>query len=176
MSRRSNVYLIGPMGVGKTTIGKSLARLLRLEFVDADQEIEKQTGVSIATIFDIEGEAAFRIREKKMIERLTGQRGIVLATGGGVVLDEDNRNNLRKSGTVVYLHATVNLQFERTRNTKDRPLLNQGEDRRGILESLMAERDPIYRKEADHVIATDGQSPQNVARQIARELQKPWSS
>ena len=174
MSTEQNVYLIGPMGVGKTTIGKSLARQLRLEFFDADQEIEKHTGVSIATIFDIEGEEAFRVREKTMIEKLTSRRGIVLATGGGVILDAGNRNNLRKSGTVVYLHASVDLQFERTRNDKNRPLLNLGDDRRAILESLMAERDPFYRGEADHVIATDGQSPQAVARHIARELMKSW--
>lgn len=167
----SNVFLIGPMAVGKTTIGKQLAKRLHLQFVDSDQEIEKRTGASISLIFDVEGESGFREREEKMIAELTTREGIVLATGGGAVLREENRKALRKHGVVVYLHASIASQLERTKSSKHRPLL-QTEDRRAALESLMEIREPLYRLEADFIVETDNLSAGRAARQIARKIQK----
>ena len=175
MNTSSNVYLIGPMGVGKTTIGKALAKDLSLEFVDSDQEIENRTGVSIMTIFDIEGDTGFRDREVKVILEIAKRRGIVLATGGGVVLRPENRKALRNSGLVVYLHATVEMQLERTRNSRNRPLLKTG-NRRNIIEGLMLEREPLYRQEADIVYVTASRSPQTAAREIASEIREKWQS
>ena len=173
MNTSSNVYLIGPMGVGKTTIGKALAKNLALEFLDSDQEIENRTGVSIMTIFDIEGDSGFRDREVKVILEVAKRRGIVLATGGGVVLRLENRRALRNSGLVVYLHATVEMQLERTRNSRNRPLLNSG-NRRVVLAELMEEREPLYRQEADFVYEADSRSPQTAAREIATEIREKW--
>lgn len=166
----ANVFLIGPMAVGKTTIGKQLARRLRLAFLDSDQEIEKRTGVSISVIFDVEGEAGFRDREAKMIAELAALEGVVLATGGGAILREANRKALRKNGTVVYLRASVNALLERTQSSKHRPLL-ETDDRRAALESLMAARDPLYREEADIIVDTEQWSAGRAARQIARLLE-----
>lgn len=166
----SNVFLIGPMAVGKTTIGRQLAKRLGLEFVDSDQEIETRTGVSISLIFDVEGEAGFRDREEKMIAELAALEGIVLATGGGAVLRESNRKVLRKNGTVVYLRASIDSQLERTKASKHRPLL-ETEDRRAALETLMAARAPLYEQEADFIIDTDNLSAGRAARQIARRIQ-----
>ena len=175
MNTSSNVYLIGPMGVGKTTIGKALAKNLALEFVDSDQEIENRTGVSIMTIFDIEGDVGFRNREVKVILEIAKRRGIVLATGGGAVLRPENRRALRNSGLVVYLHATVEMQLERTRNSRNRPLLKKG-SRRNVIEDLMHEREPLYRQEADIVYVTDSRAPQVAAREIAGEIREKWQS
>ena len=175
MNTSSNVYLIGPMGVGKTTIGKALAKNLALEFIDSDREIENRTGVSIMTIFDIEGDAGFRDREVKVILEMAKRRGIVLATGGGAILRSENRQALRNSGLVVYLHATVEMQLERTRNSHNRPLLNKG-SRRSVIEDLMQEREPLYRQEADIVYVTDSRSPQVAAREIASEIREKWQS
>ncbi len=158
------------MGVGKTTIGRQIARMLKMDFVDSDQEIERRTGATISLIFDIEGETGFRERERKVIGEITQQNNIVLATGGGVILDEENRKNLRKSGTVIYLHASVDTQLERTRNNKNRPLLETA-DPRGRLADLMAVREPLYRQEADIVVEADGRSAASVAREIIRQLQ-----
>lgn len=168
---KSNVFLIGPMAVGKTTIGRQLAKRLELEFVDSDHEIEKRTGVSISLIFDVEGEAGFREREAKVIAELTAHTGIVLATGGGAVLLEENRRALRKNGIVVYLRASVESQLERTKSTKHRPLL-ETENRRAALESLMEIREPLYRQEADLIIDTDHLSAGRAARQITRKLEE----
>jgi len=165
----SNVFLIGPMAVGKTTIGKQLAKRLRLRFIDSDQEIEKRTGVSISLIFDVEGESGFRDREEKMIAELSALDGIVLATGGGAILRESNRKALRRNGTVVYLRASLDALLERTQASKHRPLL-ETEDRRAALESLMAERDPLYRAEADIIVDTEKLSAGRVARHITRML------
>lgn len=167
----SNVFLIGPMAVGKTTIGKQLAKRLQLEFVDSDHEIEKRTGVSISLIFEVEGESGFRDREAKVIAELTARNGIVLATGGGVVLREANRKALRKNGIVVYLRASIESQLERTKSTKHRPLL-ETDDRRAALESLMKIREPLYRQEADLIIDTDHLSAGRAARQITRKLEE----
>jgi len=167
---KKNVYLIGPMGVGKSTIGKALARHLAMDFVDSDHEIEDRTGATISLIFDIEGEEGFRAREVSMIGELVQRSNIVLATGGGSVMDEDNRRALRKNGVVIYLSASVSTQVKRVRNNRNRPLLEKG-DPETVLRSLWEERDPVYRQEADHVFPTDDRSPASVARDIAKELQ-----
>jgi shikimate kinase len=169
MSR--NIFLIGPMGAGKTTIGRQLARLMRMEFLDSDHEIEKRTGVTIPIIFEIEGEAGFRKRETTMLDELTRKENLVLATGGGAVLAEENRRMLRKRGVVVYLEATVESLFERTRKSRNRPLL-ETEDRRAKLQELMDVREPLYRQEADLIIHTDTRSPGSVAREIMSKLEE----
>jgi len=163
------------MGVGKSTIGKVLAKNLVLEFIDSDREIEDRTGVSIMTIFDIEGISKFRDREVQVISEIAKRRGIVLATGGGAILRLENRLALRNSGLVVYLHATVEMQMQRTRNTENRPLLRNANPR-AVLEELMAEREPLYRQEADIVYITDKRSPQVSAEEIALEIRKKWQS
>jgi len=170
-----NIILIGPMGAGKTTIGRQLARQLHMDFIDCDREIEKRTGATINLIFEIEGEEGFRQREQKMLEELSQHKNIVLATGGGAVLREENRRLLRSSGTVVYLHASVDTQLERTRNSKNRPLLNN-RDPRGRLAELMTHREPLYRQEADIVINADQRSAASVAREIVQRMEEMAST
>ncbi len=164
-----NIFLIGPMGSGKTTIGRQLAAKLGLEFLDSDRDIEQRTGVDIPTIFDYEGEAGFRKRERRAIEELTGRSGIVLATGGGVVLDPDNRRDLSARGFVIYLQCAVEQQFQRTARDRNRPLLNT-EDPRARLEQLMEERDPLYRETADLIMATGQRSVGAVVQDILARL------
>lgn len=157
------------MGAGKTTIGRQLAQLLHLEFLDSDQSIEARAGADIPWIFDVEGEAGFREREVRMIDELTQRDGIVLATGGGAILREENRAALSQRGRVVYLFASIRQQFERTSKDRNRPLL-QVPDPEGRLRELMAERDPLYREIADHVVETDGLPARTVAQQLSRAL------
>lgn len=157
------------MGAGKSTIGKYLAQHLKLRFVDSDSEIEARTGADIPWIFDVEGEEGFRDREQQVIEEMTGWDNIVLATGGGVVKRPENRRALAARGFVVYLFATVDEQVRRTRRDRRRPLL-QGGDPQDILAALMAERDPLYREIADHIIETDDCSPRTVAQRLVRQL------
>ena len=157
------------MGAGKSTIGKYLADHLKLRFVDTDTEIEVRTGADIPWIFDVEGEAGFRERERQVVEELTGWDGIVLATGGGVVLAPENRHALASRGFVVYLYASVEEQVRRTRRDRKRPLL-RGVDPEATLRQLMQVRDPLYREIADHVIDTDGCAPRAVAQQLVDEL------
>lgn len=157
------------MGVGKTTIGKSLAELLQLTFYDSDQEIEKKTGASITWIFDVEGETGFRQREKKAIEELTQKNGIVLATGGGVVLDADNRNYLSERGFVVYLNISLEKQWQRLQKDKGRPLL-QSDDPKAVLERLNQQREILYLEIADQVIETNGQTSQSICKQIIEQF------
>lgn len=164
-----NVFLIGPMGVGKTTVGKLLAKQLGKTFMDADAELEERTGVTITTIFDIEGEAGFRRREAGMLQELSERDNIVLATGGGAILDEENRRVLRKNGTVVYLEADMELLLERTRNSRNRPLL-ETKDREATLERLMEEREPLYRAEADVIVRTGRRAASSVAKEIIGKL------
>ncbi|MCH8503627.1 MAG: shikimate kinase AroK [Ectothiorhodospiraceae bacterium] len=153
MATTRRIFLGGPMGAGKSTIGRRLARTLRLRFLDSDHEIQRQTGVDIPLIFELEGESGFRKRESAMLEQLTTQDGIVLATGGGAVLDEENRRVLRERGTVVYLETPVDEQLRRTRRDRNRPLL-QTENPRERLQNLLAEREPLYRDVADLTVST----------------------
>ena len=163
-----NIILVGPMGVGKTTIGSHLARKLKYDFVDSDTEIEKRTGASISLIFDIEGEEGFRKREAQMISELTERRHIVFSTGGGSVLDETSRQNIRSRGFVVYLKASVDILYERLKKSRNRPLM-ETEDKLKVIEDLLAEREPLYLAVADVTIATDGRSAQDVAREIYKQ-------
>lgn len=165
------VFLVGPMGAGKTTIGKYLAQQLKLRFVDTDAEIEERTGADIPWIFDVEGEEGFRDREQRVVEEMTLRDNVVLATGGGVVLRSENRRALAGRGFVIYLYATVDEQVRRTRRDRQRPLL-QGGDPEQILRDLMSERDQLYKEIADHIIETDSCSPKTVAQRLMRELQE----
>jgi shikimate kinase len=169
MNQQGNVFLIGPMGAGKTTIGRHLATLLHKRFVDVDHEIEKRTGVSIPVIFEIEGEEGFRRRESVVIEELTRDANIVLATGGGAVLLEDTRKVLKDRGTVVYLQADIDTLVERTRRDRNRPLL-QTENPRGKIEELLQQRDPVYREVAHIIVNTGQRASSNVARDVVVRL------
>jgi shikimate kinase len=152
-----NIFLVGMMGAGKTSVGRILARRLNKEFVDSDHVIEERTGVRIPVIFEIEGEAGFRQRESQIIDELTGRQGIVLATGGGAILAQHNRDLLRSRGTVVYLRASVKDLLHRTRHDKNRPLL-QTADPRARLTELFQLRDPLYQEVAHLTIDTGSQS------------------
>ena len=165
-----NIFLIGPMGAGKTTIGKLLADELKLEFIDSDQEIENRTGADIAWIFDMEGEEGFRKREEKVIEELTAKNKIVLATGGGAVLSEQSRRLLHSRGTVIYLMTTINQQLERTRKDQKRPLLQNVDDPEAKLRSLMEEREPLYREIADHMVMTNRRSAKTVSMESTKYI------
>ncbi len=164
-----NLILVGPMGAGKSTIGRLLAKELRLPFRDSDKEIEQRTGASIPLIFDVEGEGGFREREHAVIADLCRLDGVVLATGGGAVMREDNRKALRAGGRVVYLCTSVDQQLERTARDRNRPLL-QAADPRGVLANLMAVRDPLYRSIADVIIETDERPPRLVVMEILDRL------
>lgn len=165
MKQPRNIFLIGPMGAGKSAVGRQLARMLHLDFVDSDDEVESRTGVDIAFIFEKEGEAGFRRREAKVIDELSQLDGIVLATGGGAVIDPDSRSYLGARGYVVYLSTSVEQQLKRTSRGRERPLLENA-DPAEVLGRLMAERDPLYREIADLVVETDGRRVQTVAREI----------
>ena len=164
-----NVFLVGPMGSGKTAVGRQLARLSGLEFVDSDAEIERRTGADITLIFEKEGEAGFREREREVIDELTRRTGIVLSTGGGAILLESNRECLRQRGAVVYLETSVHQQTRRVGAARGRPLL-AGTDPATRLAELMAMRAPLYQGVADLVIRTDERRVRAVAEQILREL------
>jgi len=159
------------MGSGKSTIGRLLSNELKLEFVDSDRVIEERAGANIPWIFDVEGEEGFRAREETVIDQVTEQDNIVLATGGGVVLRENNRKVLRERGFVIYLHASVDQQVERTARDKNRPLL-QTENPRARLEELIRIRDPLYRQTADFVMRTDRRHPRAVIGEIIKVLRK----
>ena len=153
------------MGAGKSAVGRHLARLLHLEFVDSDEEIETRTGVDIPFIFEKEGEEGFRKREVKVIDELSQREGVVLATGGGAIADPESRSRLGARGFVVYLHTSVKQQLERTQRRNKRPLLENG-DKEKVLRELMEQRDPLYRDISDLIIETDGRRVQTVAREI----------
>jgi shikimate kinase len=167
----SNIFLVGPMGAGKTTVGRQLAKALKMQFFDSDHEIEQRTGVSIPLIFDIEGEAGFREREKKMIDELTQKSNVVLATGGGVVLNPENRQHLATRGTVIYLKAKVTQLFKRTAKDRNRPLL-QNDDPKGKLQQLMEARQPLYLEVADFALETDGRTVKQVVKNILYKLKQ----
>ena len=158
------------MGVGKTTIGRIVADQLDLDFFDSDLEIESTTGADIPWIFDVEGEHGFRERERKMIDQLSSRANIVLATGGGAVLASESRICLSSRGLVVYLHASISQQLERTSRDKSRPLL-QTNDRRGKIQALMEFREPFYREIADIVIDTNKGNPKSIATEIVEKIQ-----
>jgi len=157
------------MGAGKSTIGRQVANLLGLEFDDTDQEIQRRTGVDIPTIFDFEGEDGFRKRERVVIDELTKRDGLVLATGGGAVLDATNRTHLSSRGFVIYLYCSPEQQYERTMRDRKRPLL-QTENPLGKLQELLDERDKLYRSTADMVIITEKRGAASVSKEIVRKL------
>lgn len=164
-----NIFLVGMMGAGKTTLGKSLARALGREFVDSDRALVERTGVPVATIFEIEGEAGFRRREAAVLAELCAENDRVIATGGGVVIEAANRERMRASGTVVYLRARVESLWERTRQDTTRPLLSTP-DPRARLEELLREREPLYREAAHIVVETGSQSAATVAGRVLAAL------
>lgn len=165
----NNIFLIGLMGSGKTTVGRALAKRLGMHFVDSDHEIEARTGATIPLIFEIEGEESFRRREAEVIRDLTAQQGIVLATGGGAVLDPDNREYLKTRGTVIYLRAGVSSILHRTSNDKNRPLL-QTEDPRKKIEELARQREPLYREVAHITIDTGRPNVHSMVQAILARL------
>jgi len=166
-----NIFLVGMMGAGKTTIGRSLARKLGLTFVDADKELVARTGAAVATIFEIEGEAGFRKRESALLVELAAGENSVIATGGGVVLAGENRKVLRERGTVIYLRARVESLWERTRHDSSRPLLATP-DPRATLATLLEQREPLYLEVAHLVVDTGPQSPSALATRLAATLRQ----
>ncbi len=164
-----NLILIGMMGSGKTTVGRALARQLGKQFVDSDEEVQRRTGVSIPHIFDVEGEAGFRQRESAAIADLVMRNDIVLATGGGAVLAAQNREILRQNGLVIYLKASVHDLWQRTRNDRNRPLLQTG-DLRAKLTELFEQRDPLYMEAADIVMPSSKQSVHALVQKLAGEI------
>lgn len=169
-----NIFLVGMMGAGKTTVGKLLANFLNKTFLDSDREIQKRTGVSIPVIFEIEGEAGFRKREAEILLELVKTGNIVLATGGGAVLSIQNREMLMHNGTVIYLRATVDDLWRRTRQDKNRPLLQTADPRRRLTE-LYAQRDPLYCETAHIVVESGKRSARHLAQLLAQQLICPES-
>jgi len=170
MAIHSNIFLIGPMGAGKTTIGRQLARRLNMDFYDSDRIIEDRTGADIPLIFEKEGEAGFRKRESAVIDEFTQKKSILLATGGGVVLDKNNRQHLKSRGTVFYLSSDLESLLERTHKDKNRPLLHGEESPEVILKRLIEQRDPLYRETADYIIDTSNDSLRHVIQAIIGHL------
>ncbi|MDG1662252.1 MAG: shikimate kinase AroK [Pseudomonadales bacterium] len=165
------IFLVGPMGAGKSTIGRHLAGLLGQPFIDTDEEIVQRTGADIPWIFDVEGEEGFRQRESKVLQDICAGAPAVVATGGGIIGREQNRVLLAQHGTVVYLHATLSQQLARTGKDKNRPLLNKG-DPATILTALIKQREPLYREIADKVYLTDNRNPRVAAQEIIASLDK----
>ncbi len=170
MAEKRNIFLVGPMGAGKSTIGRHLAQQLNMEFYDSDTVIEERTGADIAWVFDVEGEDGFRVREEKVINDLTEKQGIVLATGGGSIVSKESRNRLSARGIVVYLETTIEKQLARTQRDRKRPLL-QTDQPREVLVDLADERNPLYEEIADFSVRTDDQSAKVVANQIIELLE-----
>ncbi len=166
-----NLILVGPMGAGKSTIGRLLAKELHLPFKDSDKEIEVRTGADIPWIFDVEGEQGFREREQAVLVDLCQEDGLVLATGGGAVLRQANREALRAGGRVIYLHTSVEQQLERTARDRNRPLLRTANPEQ-VLRELMATRDPLYREIADVIIETDQRPPRMVVQEVLSRLEQ----
>ena len=169
MSHPQNIILVGPMGSGKTTIGRQLAKQLHRNFFDSDHEIENKTGANIPLIFELEGEEGFRKRETAMLDFLTNKDSIILATGGGAVLSSENREMLKLRGRIIYLSATIEQLWERTRLDKNRPLL-QTENPRDKISALLEQRDPLYREVADIIIDTGSGNVKSTITQILTSL------
>ena len=170
MAEKRNIFLIGPMGAGKSTIGKYLSEMLHMDLYDSDQEIERRTCADIAWVFDVEGEEGFRKREEQVISDLSEMQGIVLATGGGAIKSSLTRNRLSARGIVVYLETPIEKQLARTQRDKRRPLLQTEEPPREVLTRLAEEREPLYREIADYVVRTDELTAKQVATQIVELL------
>ena len=162
-----NIFIVGPMGSGKSTVGKIISDELFLSFLDTDEEIETRTGASIDWIFDLEGEDGFRKRESSILQDMVQKNSIVLSTGGGIILSEDNRELLSSRGTVFYLATPISVQLERTAKDKDRPLLKNGDPEK-ILTKLQKDRESLYEAVADHVVNTENKSSQEVASEIIK--------
>jgi shikimate kinase len=171
MTENRNVYLIGPMGSGKTAVGRQLAKLLHLQFHDSDVEVERRTGVDIPYIFEREGEAGFREREREVIDSLTQLSNVIIATGGGAVLLPENREHLASRGRVVYLSTGIEQQLERTRHGRQRPLLYTDDPEKRLRE-LMEHRAPLYESIANVTVATDGRHVRTVAEEIVQRLKE----
>ncbi|SOB76650.1 shikimate kinase [Marinobacter sp. LV10R510-11A] len=169
MSLPKRVVLIGPMGAGKSTIGRMLARELGYRFLDSDRIIEARCGANIPWIFDVEGEGGFRLRETAMLDELSAEPESVLATGGGAVMRAENHPLLKKDAVVIYLRTSIEQQVERTRKDRNRPLL-QNDDPEGVLRRLFAVRDPLYTELADIIMYTDRKSPRLVVRQLVNRI------
>ena len=172
MAEKRNIFLIGPMGAGKSTIGRQLAQLLGMEFLDSDHEIEQRAGADISWIFDVEGENGFRKREERIINELTQKQGIVLSTGGGAIISKETRNHLSARGIVVYLETTVDKQHQRTLRDKKRPLRQDVADSRQVLEDLAKVRNPLYQEIADITMSTDEQNAKTMASQLINLLEE----
>ncbi|CUX96868.1 shikimate kinase AroK [Candidatus Doolittlea endobia] len=172
MAEKRKIFLVGPMGAGKSTIGRQLAQQLNMEFFDSDQEIERRTGADVNWVFDVEGEDGFRNREEKVINELTEKQGIVLATGGGSVKSRETRNRLSSRGVVIYLTTTIEKQLARTQRDKKRQLLQVDAPLHVVLEALARERNPLYEEIADMTIHTNEQSAKVVANQIINLLER----
>jgi len=164
-----NLFLVGPMGAGKTTIGRVLAKLLKKQFIDLDSEIESRCGADIPWIFDVEGESGFRDRESAVLAELCTRSGVVLATGGGAVLRPENRKLLKQNGYVIYLAVSAQELYERTRTDSSRPLL-QVANRREVIERLVREREPLYRELADLTYTGNRRGPKHAAEEILRQM------
>ena len=162
-----NIFIVGPMGSGKSTVGKIISDELFLGFFDTDDEIEMRTGASIDWIFDLEGESGFRKRESEILTEMVEKNSIVLSTGGGIILDSYNRELLSSRGTVFYLSTPISVQVERTAKDKDRPLLKNGDPEK-ILSKLHDERQELYKSVSDHIIETENKSSQEVASEIIK--------
>ena len=170
MHKQNNIFLIGLMGTGKTTVGRQLSRKLKMDFYDSDRVIEERTGADIPLIFEKEGEAGFRKRETDVIDELTQKKNIILATGGGAVLNSENRNHLINRGTVFYLKSNLKTLIERTSKDKNRPLLHADEPVENILKRLLEERGPLYEETADYTIETANNSIHSVIQAIIKSL------
>ncbi len=168
-TNRQNIFLIGPMGSGKTTIGKQLAKKFGLEFFDCDHELERLTGASVTLIFDLEGETGFRQRERQLLDMLTAKSGVLIATGGGAICNEENRRILQSRGFVVYLKTSVENQLKRLSHDKSRPLL-QADDREKRLRELARVRDPLYAETADLVFSARNSSIHTTAKALAAAI------
>lgn len=173
MNPAPNLVLVGPMGAGKTSLGKRLAAQLGLEFADVDQQIEQAAGASVPTIFELEGEPAFRLREEQVLAQLLDRAACVVSTGGGAVLSAVNRERMRARAFVVYLRVGVDQQLARLARDHSRPLL-EGGDRRAILESLAGTRNPLYEALADLAFDADGGSSDALAKRASRLLARRW--